>query len=204
MVEGLRVQRPLIKFRLVLPIAALLLVATSCYRYYRGSPTALRAPGAALSSDEYRLHPMMVAQAVNLPAAVVALPLEVAVVGTRPLTMPGLEFVRIAEFSIIGIFFWFFMGRFVDDAIEWRQLRSGSRWRLSDCIVAALTAANSTLGFVAFTVGQNRGRGSIWLLFSSALWALLGFSALTFRIVQIRAYPRMKASNALEDSTEGQ
>jgi hypothetical protein len=204
MVEGLRVERPLIKFRRVLPMAALLLVAASCYRYYRG-PASPRVPNNAIfSPDQLGIHPMTVAQAVNLPAAIVALPLEVAVVGTRPRTMPVLEFVRIAEFSIIGIFFWFFMGRFVDDAIEWRQLRSGSRWRLSDCIVAALTAANSTLGFVAFTMGQNRGRAGVWLLLSSALWALLGFSDIVFRIVQIRAYPRMKAPHTLEDSDKGQ
>lgn len=203
MVEGLRVERPLIKFRVVLPIAALLLVATSCYRYYRG-PATLRGPDNPVhSSGGLYAHPMIVAQAVNLPAAIVALPLEVAVLGTRPRSMPVLEFVRIAEFSFIGTFFWFFMGRFVDDAIEWRQLRSGSRWRLSDCLVAALTLANSTLGLIAFATGQGRGRAGIWLLLSSGLWALLGLCALVFRIMQIRAYPRMTSPHRSGDSNEG-
>lgn len=183
-------------------MAALLLVTASCYRYYHALPAALRGT-AVSSSASMSVHPMTVAQAVNLPAAVVALPLEVAIVGTRPRTIPVLEFVRIMEFSLIGMFFWFFMGRFVDDAIEWKQLRSGSRWRLSDCIVAALTAANSTLGVIAFATGQGRGRAGLWLLLSSGLWALLGFSALVFRIMQIRAYPRTQAPGAPGDSNEG-
>lgn len=205
MVEGLRVERPLIKFRLVLPMAALLLVAASCYRYYRSAPAVVQGPGGALFSvGEIRIHPMIIAQAINLPAAVVALPLEVAILGTRPRSMPMLEFVRIMEFSVIGIFFWFFMGRFVDDAVAWRQLRSGSRWRLSDCVVAALTSTNSMVGIIAFSMGQGRGRAGIWLLFSSVLWCLLGLSALGFRIMQIRAYPRMKAPHTLADSDERQ
>ncbi len=204
MVEGLRVERPLIKFRLVLPIAALLLVAASCYRYYRGVPAALGPGRPVFTVDDLRIQPMIVAQAINLPAAVVALPLEVAILGTRPRSMPVLEFVRIMEFSVIGIFFWFFMGRFVDDAIAWRQLRSGSRWRLSDCVVAAVTATNSMVGIIAFSMGQGRGRAGIWLLFSSVLWCLLGLSALGFRIMQIRAYPRMKAPHTLADSDERQ
>lgn len=204
MVEGLRVERPLIKFRLVLPIAALLLVAASCYRYYRGVPAAAGRGQPVFTLDDLRIQPMIVAQAINLPAAVVALPLEVAILGTRPRSMPVLEFVRIMEFSVIGIFFWFFMGRFVDDAIAWKQLRSGSRWRLSDCVVAAVTATNSMVGIIAFSMGQGRGRAGIWLLFSSVLWCLLGLSALGFRIMQIRAYPRMKAPQTLADSDERQ
>jgi hypothetical protein len=76
--------------------------------------------------------------------------------------------------------------------VAWRQLRSGSRWRLSDCLVAALIAIESSLLAVLFAVGFTWARAELWYLASSIGWALLGYWAFLFRIMQLRAYPRAK------------
>jgi len=104
---------------------------------------------------------------------------------------PYYEAFRTIEFTVLGVIFWFCAGRAIDDWIVWRQLRSGSRWRLSDCLISAITALEATMLTVLFAVGFKWARTEIWYLASSVVWALLGYAALLFRIAQLRAYPRV-------------
>lgn len=190
MVEGLRSGRPLVKFRRVLPVAALLLVTVATYRYYRIPPRAIGFPAGPPLVVRPGPSPSAIAVAVNLPAGIFALPLEFTFLGNSPRQLRLFDAVRIVEFSVIGIVFWFFIGRFLDDLIAWRSLRSGSRWRLSDCAIAALIAAEATLVLAVFVTEPRFERDASFLI-SGLFWAILGYSALIFRIAQFRAYPRV-------------
>ncbi len=198
MVEGLRQGRPLVKFRRVLPVAALLLVTIATYRYYRIPPRAIGFPAGPPLVVRPGTSPSVVAVAVNLPAGIFALPLEFMFLGNSPKQLRLFDAFRIIEFSVIGIVFWFFIGRFLDDLIAWNSLRSGSRWRLSDCVIAVLIAAEATL-VLAFLANEPRFDRDISFLVSGVFWAVLGYAALIFRILQFRAYPRMsKRANGSE------
>jgi hypothetical protein len=70
-------------------------------------------------------------------------------------------------------------------------LRSGSRWRLSDCLMAALVAAEATAVLAIFALRPGLFPNT-WFLISGVGWAMLGYSAFLFRILQFRAYPRIK------------
>jgi hypothetical protein len=192
MVEGLRSSRPLVKFRRVLPVAAVLFVAITTARYFSAPPRVFRIPGGAILSNGHRTRPAVVSTAINLPAFLLALPLELAIFRGDPRRNAYYEPFRTIEFALLGIFFWFSAGRALDDWVAWRQLRSGSRWRLSDCLVAALIAIESSLLAVLFAVGFTWARAELWYLASSIGWALLGYWAFLFRIMQLRAYPRAK------------
>jgi hypothetical protein len=193
MVEGLKSRRPLVKFCRILPVAAVLFVALSNLRYYSAAPRIFRTPrGAVFSLDGRRTRPAVVSTAINLPAFLIALPLELAIFRGDPRSTPYYEPFRTVEFSLLGMFFWFFAGRAIDDWIAWRALRSGSRWRLGDCVIAGLIALESTMLAVLFAIGFKWARAELWYLASSVFWALLGYWAFIFRIVQFRAYPRIK------------
>lgn len=192
MVEGLRSSRPLVRFRRILPLFAVLFVALSTWRFYTSTPRAVRTPaGDVLSLTGTRPRPAVVATALNLPAFLLALPLELIVFRGELGNHPYYEDFRTIEFTVLGVIFWFCAGRAIDDWIVWRQLRSGSRWRMSDCLISAITALEATMLTVLFAVGFKWARTEIWYLASSVLWALLGYSALLFRIAQLRAYPRV-------------
>jgi hypothetical protein len=186
--EGLKSGRPAIKLRRVLPLAALLFVTVTTYRYI-AFPMQQRNPSHLLAMRS-RTRPLTVAQAVNLPAFALTLPLELALFGPRRDNSAGAQAFSIVEFAVLGIVFWFFVGRFLDDLIIWRRLRSGSRWRLLDCLVAAFIAVEATLLLAVFTFTPLRDFQDIWLIAASIIWAIVGYFAFTFRIVQFRSYPR--------------
>jgi hypothetical protein len=204
MVAGLSKGRVAIKFRRMLPIAALLFVTISTYRFYQGVPRLLRSPGGRIViGPSVRPRPMVVAQAVNLPAFILVLPLELAIFGSEPIRTQFFDAVRVIEFSVLGMLFWFYIGRFVDDAIAWRKLRSGSRWRLMDCVMAGLIAAEATLIFVVFLLEPKMGPDE-WILAGAIFWGIVGYSAFFFRIAQFRAYPRMRAAETDPDPSESE
>lgn len=191
MAEGLRTGRPVVKFCRALPVAALLFVAASTYRYYRAAPRMMRLPPGIEIEGRMGTPPATVATAVNLPAGILAAPFEMFLPRS-----PYREAYRIVEFSLLGVIFWFAMGRFIDDAIAWRTLRSGSRWRLSDCLMAALIAVEATLVLIVFTLERGRDVTDLWILAAATGWGLLGYAALIFRVMQFRAYPRAKQRRA--------
>ncbi len=193
MVEGLRSSHQLIKFRRVLPAAAVLFVALSTWLYVAAAPRTVYAPPDLAFSDSTHTRPAVISTAVNLPAFVIALPLELAVLGPHARAHRYYEPFRTVEFSLLGIIFWFFAGRAIDDWIGWRQIRSGSRWRLSDCLLAGLIAVESTMLAVLFAVGFKWAREELWYLSSSVAWALLGYWAFIFRVVQFHSYPKVKS-----------
>ena len=194
MVQGLRTSRPLVKFRRILPLAALLFVAVAAYRYFAAGPRLIHTPsGPIFSMSARETRPAVVATAVNLPASIIALPLELVVFGSDPGRSRYYEPFRVIEFSLVGLIFWFYFGRAVDDWIVWRKLRSGSRWRLSDCLMAALIAVEASILCVLFAVFFKWERGEeIWYLASAVAWTFLGYWAFLFRVVQFRAYPKVK------------
>lgn len=193
MVEGLRSNRPVIKFRRLLPAAAVLFIALTTWLYVVAAPNMVRSPRGALLSLPSHTRPAVIATAVNLPAFVIALPLELAVFGSNARNKPYYEPFRTVEFSLLGVIFWFFAGRALDDWIAWRQLRSGSRWRLSDCLLAALVAIECTMLTVLFAIGFKWERAELWYLASSLTWAAVGYWAFIFRVVQFRTYPKATA-----------
>lgn len=197
MVEGLRQGRPLVKFRRVLPVAALLFVTITTYRYYHTEPFELASPLGPVRMARPGTRPSIVAAAINLPAGILALPLELAFLRNSQRRLRSFEAFRVVEFSVLGIVFWFFAGRFLDDLIAWRWLRSGSRWRLSDCLMAAVIAVEATLVLGVFLL-EPRYSPDVWFLASGLAWALLGYWALIFRIVQFRSYPRIAQRNGAE------
>jgi hypothetical protein len=192
MIEGLRTRRPLVKFRRILPIAAVLFVAISALRFYVASPKFIRTPrGAIFSVSGQHTRPAIVSTAVNLPAFIVALPIELIIFrGQGFRSNRYYEPFRAIEFSLLGVLFWFYSGRAIDDWLAWRQLRSGSRWRLSDCLVGLVIAVEASMLAVLFFIGFKWERAEVWYLASSISWAALGYWAFFFRIAQFRAYPR--------------
>lgn len=188
MVEGLKAGRPLVKFRRALPVAALLFVMASTYRYYHTIPRMLQLPGGAVLVSHPGTSPATVATATNLPAIILAAPLELIL---NPPQSSYHDLFRIVDFSLLGAVFWFAAGRFLDDVIAWRAVRSGSRWRLSDCLMAALVAAEATAVLAIFALKPGIFPNA-WFLVSGVGWAILGYSAFFFRILQYRAYPRTR------------
>jgi hypothetical protein len=195
--KGLKSGRTGIKFRRILPLAALLFVTVTTYRYI-AFPQAPRNGGFALRANPHA-RPLTIAQAVNLPAFALTLPIELALFGPRRDNSAGAQAFSIVEFSVLGIIFWFFAGRFLDDFTTWRRLRSGSRWRLLDCLVAAFIAVESTLLLAVFTFIPLRDFQDMWLISGAIGWAALGYFAFTFRVMQFRAYPREDRSDRLSD-----
>jgi hypothetical protein len=194
--QGLKSGRPAIKLRRILPLAALLFVTVTTYRYIAFP----RTPHDGTSSVRNpHARPLTVAQAVNLPAFALTLPLELVLFGPRRDNSAGAQAFSIVEFAVLGIVFWFFVGRFFDDFITWRKLRSGSRWRLLDCLVAAFIAVESTLLLAVFTFIPLRGFQDMWLISACIGWAGIGYFAFAFRIMQFRAYPRGGSHNASPD-----
>jgi len=191
MVQGLRTSVSPVKFRHIMPLAALLFVAFSTLFFYMARPRTILTPrGTFISVTGGRTRPTVVATAVNLPALVIAVPLELAVFTGQPAMHPYHQPFRLLEFTSLGILFWFIMGRAMDDWIVWRQLRSGSRWRLMDCLIAALIALEASALAVQFSVRLKWDPEQLWYLAGAIGWAILGYSALVFRIAQLRAYPR--------------
>jgi hypothetical protein len=193
MVQGLRSGRQGIKFRLVLPAAAVLFVALSTWLYAAAGPHMVYSPPDVLYSASTHTRPAVIATAVNLPAFVIALPLELAMLGSHAKSHRYYEPFRTVEFSFLGMIFWFVAGRAIDDWIGWSQIRSGSRWRLSDCLFAALIAVESTMLAVLFAVGFRWAREELWYFTSSVAWALFGYWAFIFRVVQFNSYPKVKS-----------
>jgi hypothetical protein len=190
MVQGLRVIRPVVKLRHILPVAAVLFVAFSTLFFYMARPRTFLTPrGTFISITGGRTAPTVIATAINLPALVLAVPLEVAIFNDQP-GNPYHEPFRLLEFTCLGIFFWSIVGRAIDDWIVWRRLRSGSRWRLSDCLIAGLIALEASALSVQFSARFKWGQAEIWYLAGAIGWAILGYSVLIFRIAQLRAYPR--------------
>jgi hypothetical protein len=186
--QGLKSARPAIRLRRILPLAALLFVTAATYRYI-AFPRVPHNGGFIVRANP-PTRPLTVAQAVNLPAFAFTLPLELAVFGPKRANSASAQAFSIVEFAVLGIIFWFFVGRFLDDFIAWRQLRSGTRWRLLDCLVAAFIAVESTLLLALFTFLPLRDFQDMWLISASIAWAALGYFAFSFRILQFRTYPR--------------
>jgi hypothetical protein len=198
--QGLKSGRSAIRFRRLLPLAALLFVTAFTYRYI--AFPRLTPNGRFSMRTNPRTRPLTITQAVNLPAFALTLPLELALFGPKRDNSAGARAFSIVEFAVLGIIFWFFVGRFVDDFIAWRRLRSGSRWRLLDCLVAAFIAVESTLLLAVFTFIPLRDFQDMWLISSSIVWAGIGYFAFTFRVLQFRAYPR--GGRKLPSQSEGQ
>lgn len=200
--QGLKSGRTGIKFRRILPLAALLFVTVTTYRYIAFPRTPHDGTTSLRANPHSR--PLTVAQAVNLPAFALTLPIELALFGPKRDNSAGAQAFSIVEFAVLGIIFWFFAGRFLDDFTTWRRLRSGSRWRLLDCLVAAFIAVESTLLLAVFTFIPLRDFQDMWLISASIGWAALGYFAFAFRIVQFRAYPRgsTEKSYANEETQE--
>jgi hypothetical protein len=193
MVQGLRTRLLPIKFSHIMPVAALLFVAFSTLFFHMARPRTILTPrGTFISLSGGRTRPSVIATAVNLPALVIAVPLELAIFPGQPGTQPYHEPFRLLEFTCLGILFWFIIGRAMDDWIVWRQLRSGSRWRLMDCIIAALIALEASALAVQFSARFKWDQDQLWYLAGAIGWALLGYSAFVFRIAQLRAYPRAR------------
>ncbi len=186
--QGLKSGRPAIKLRRILPLAALLFVTVTTYRYIAFPRPPHNGPFAVRANP--RMRPLTVAQAVNLPAFALTLPLELALFGPKRDNSAAAQAFSIVEFAVLGIIFWFFVGRFLDDFITWRRLRSGSRWRLLDCLVSAFIAVEATLLLAVFTFIPLRDFQDMWLISASIGWAAVGYFAFTFRLVQLRSYPR--------------
>lgn len=186
--QGLKSGRSAIKLRRMLPLAALLFVTVTTYRYMAFPRTPHNGPITLRANT--RTRPLTVVQAVNLPAFALTLPLELALFGPRRDNSAGAQAFSIVEFAVLGIFFWFFVGRFFDDLLTWRRLRSGARWRLLDCLVSVFIAVEATLLLAVFTFAPLRDFQDMWLISASIGWAALGYFAFTFRIMQFRAYPR--------------
>lgn len=195
--QGLKSGRTGIKFRRILPLAALLFVTIATYRYIAFPQTPRNGTFSLRANPHAR--PLTVAQAVNLPAFALTLPIELALFGPQRDNSAGAQAFSIVEFAVLGIIFWFFAGRFLDDFTTWRRLRSGSRWRLLDCLVAAFIAVESTLLLAVFTFIPLRDFQDMWLISASIGWAALGYVAFAFRVMQFRAYPRGGSSNPLPD-----
>ena len=190
MVQGLRTRLSPIKFRRVMPLAAILFVAFSTLFFMMRPRTILTPRGTFMSVSGGRTRPSVIATAVNLPALVLAVPLELAIFAGQPVVHPYHELFRLLEFTFLGILFWFVIGRAVDDWIVWRQLRTGSRWRLLDCVISALIALEASALVVQFSASFKWDQAQLWYLAGAIGWALLGYSAFIFRIAQLRAYPR--------------
>ena len=193
MVQGLRKRLSPIKFRHLMPVAALLFVAFSTLFFYMARPRTILTPrGTFITVSGGRTRPSVIATAINLPALVLAVPLELAVFAGQPAMHPYHEAFRLVEFISLGVLFWFVIGRAMDDWIAWRQLRSGSRWRLLDCLIAALIALEASALAVQFSARFKWDQAQLWYLAGAIGWALMGYAAFVFRIAQLRAYPRAR------------
>ena len=127
------------------------------------------------------------AQAINFPAAVIVLPIEVAATRNDAIGFgPIATLWRVSSFSLLGIYTWFLAGRAVDSVLAMicggeAILPNAVDWVFSVC--AALSAILG-LGLGLSTGGELSE--SVWYGVFGLWWLLAGVGALSFYIYQWR------------------
>jgi hypothetical protein len=194
-----------IRFRYLLPslelalsVVFVLIPLSRCLPYYR-----LRdADGRELRGTEGSPFDVCIgtssefAMELNLPAASVVLPtlsLKWDYSNDQHDWFHDLAW-RSVGFTIAGVVVWFFVGRVLDDLIEWRRAGALPGSHIPDLIFAVVTAGYMTLGVVTAAYmtlvstqpGRSQGLGNAWLfVIWPVFWVLIGYLSLAMCIVQM-------------------
>jgi hypothetical protein len=182
---------------LALSVAFVLIPLYRCLPYYR-----LRdAEGRELRGTEGSPFDVCIgnsdvfAMELNLPAALVVLP-------TLSLKWDYSndqhdwfhdQAWRSVGFTIVGVVVWFFVGRALDDLIEWRRAGALPGSNIPDLIFAVVTVVYMTFAvvtalymtLVSTQPGRSQGLGNAWLFVIWLFWVLIGYLSLAMRIVQM-------------------
>jgi hypothetical protein len=118
------------------------------------------------------------AQAINLPAATIVIPMEFAL--RRADALPNHNIIFYG-YWLVGLLCWYMVGRLVDDLVAWRLTRSLPRKDPYDLMFALLALPSSILMAGVFTFGDA---GSKVLAVWGIVWLVLSSTALLFRTWQ--------------------
>lgn len=115
---------------------------------------------------------------LNLPADAVVTPAEFAV---RRAGAPPNSKVKFFGLWIVGLLCWHMVGRFADDLFRWRRDRILPPRRAADMAFALLVVPSAVLlASVFFARSSEVPALAVW----SALWVIITFAALLFRLAQ--------------------
>ena len=130
------------------------------------------------------------AQAVNLPAILFELPVDIAIDSVRKEPRLPNPRMRFFLFWSVGLLVWYFLGRFVEDVVSW--IRSGSlpRSQLADVAFAVEATLVAVLGVLVSVFGRSTEFPV--LNWSSAIWLMVASVILSVRLLQIVRYRRKR------------
>lgn len=176
---------PAMRFRVLLPIlqtlAMLLIVWAPWNPAAHQIDVILRDTGQEIKA--WTLLPMFDAtdwaMGVNLPAVPLVAPVEYSL--RQPGALPNYKF-RFFGFWFLGLLCWYMVGRFVDDLVQWRRMKTLPRKHWADLTFALIAAPSTILLAGSFTVSQGE---STFLAACGVLWLFLTASAFIFRVAQI-------------------
>jgi hypothetical protein len=131
------------------------------------------------------------AQAMNLPAILAEIPIDLltdAIEREEQLPDPRMRFFL---FWSLGLVVWYFLGRFVEEVVQWSRTAILPRVRSADLVFAVEAGMVATLAAIVSVTGG--ATDSPVLAWSSAVWFTVASSVLTVRLLQVVRYRRKLA-----------
>ena len=124
------------------------------------------------------------AQAINFPAVVIVLPIEVATRNDAIGFGPIATLWRVASFSLLGIYAWFLAGRAVDSVLAMICGGEAILPKAHDWVFSVCAALPGVLGLgLGLSAGADLSE-SVWYGVFGLWWLLTGVGALSFYIYQ--------------------
>ena len=141
----------------------------------------------------YGIDSVMYAKGSSLPAAIIVVPILSAI---WDYSRDDHDYFhdpvwQAVGYVLVGILVWFFVGRFLDDALAWRQTGIRPAIWISDFVFSLTAAGVATLAAASVRLLD---RLSIGYIFWSAIWILLAYSSLAMRVTQ---FVRARTERAL-------
>jgi hypothetical protein len=169
------------RFRYVLPAVELLVSAALVWvplwgyvPYYRGpdGKEIVCHDNCPPLPNFHRIDSVTFAKGINLPDAIVVFPM-LMIIWDHSEHYPS-AFLEGTGYSVFGIAVWFFVGRFVDDVVEWHRAKRRPNLRITDLVFFLAAALVATLA--AVEVGKAYDRAGAWFIVTIGVWILIGYA----------------------------
>ncbi|MFZ1975172.1 MAG: hypothetical protein WAU89_20170 [Candidatus Acidiferrales bacterium] len=154
---------------------------------------AMPAPDERLISAKTREQLLWIPSALNLPAMIVDIPLNIWGPDQVEWTPEFIDFVtwRAITWPLVGILFWWIAGRAIDAlrAARYRLVQPSIHW--AETVLAVMTVAFGIIMFMVPFMNASRHRddgppGPLLLSLAGMTWALLGGATIAARVIQWR------------------
>jgi hypothetical protein len=132
---------------------------------------------------EREIYARAVATSINLPAMLVAIPIEEMVVRLQP-NEGKRTIVCILASGLSGVFYWFYAGQFLDDLLQMMRTRLYPDFHRSALVFAIVSLLVCFLSLEGTHWPQSRNER--WYFWGGTGWTLVASSALIFRLLQLK------------------